>query len=216
MRRTWTFVGVLVLSGLMWGPTTSVAQWGKELGVRVAFLSPKDAKSGFSIGASLGAEVDEAVSIGLAADFFRRHYVKTSEVATKDYESGVSETTVQKEVEYNTTIVPLLAELLVKMRASRVHAYLLRGGLGYELLWNKEQNFEQNVSERRFYSGFTWQIGGGILYRLGRRSDITAELFYSSAEVGRNRTKTPAGLPVWDQVDLSGIGGRVTIIMGLW
>ncbi|MCR4438579.1 MAG: outer membrane beta-barrel protein [bacterium] len=216
MRRRWATAVVLTVLCMALVPVTSSAQWEKQLGVRVGFLSPKDAKSGFSIGASLGAEVDEAVSIGIAADLFRRHYVKTSAVATTEYQSGVSETTIQKEVDYNTTIVPLLAELLVRMRGSRVHAYLLRGSLGYELLWNKEQNFAQDISERRFYSGFTWQVGGGIMYRLGRRSDISAEVFYSSAEVSRNRTETPAGLPVWDQVDLSGIGARVTVVMGLW
>ncbi len=53
------------------------------------------------------------------------------------------------------------------------------------------------------------------MLRLGRRSDLTGEVFYSSAEVSRNRAKTPAGLPVWDQVDLSGIGARVTVTMEL-
>ncbi|MDZ7272001.1 MAG: porin family protein [candidate division KSB1 bacterium] len=216
MKGTWAVCALFVGAAMTLCPASSSAQRGKELGVRVGYLNPKDAKSGFAIGASLGAEVDEAVSIGVAADLFRRHYVKTSEVATTEYESGLSETTVQKEVDYNTTILPLLAELLVKMRASRQHAYLLRGSLGYELLWNKEQNFAQGVSETRFYSGFTWQVGGGIMFRLGRRSDMTGEIFYSSAEVSRNRTKTPAGLPVWEQVDLSGIGARVTVTMGLW
>ncbi len=215
MKVAWPVCLLCVAVVLAMCPMSSQAREGKELGVRVGYLNPKDAKSGFAIGASLGTAVDEAVSIGVAADLFRRHYVRTSAVATKDYESGLSETTVEKQVDYNTTILPVLAELLVKMRANRMLAYLLRGGLGYELLWNKEQNFEEGVSETRFYSGFTWQVGGGIMLRLGRRSDITGEVFYSSAEVSRNRAKTSAGLPVWDQVDLSGIGARVTVTMGL-
>jgi len=216
MKKTLAVLAVIAILVLIINTPATYAQRGKKLSVRVGYLNPKDAKSGFSIGGSFGAAVDESIEIGFGFDLFRKNYNKTSPVATQEYASGLNETTMQREVEYNTTILPLMAELLIKMPASWNHAYFLRGALGYELLWNKEKNYELSVSESRFYSGFAWQLGGGFMFKLGRRSSLFIEALYSSAEVSRDRSETPQGLPVWDQVDLSGFGARIGVSMGLF
>ena len=216
MKRTSIIILAVILLFVFMTVPETYAQRGKSLSVRVGYLNPKDAKSGFSIGGSLSGVVDEAVQIGLGFDFFRKTYTKTSHVATQDYASGINEETIQKEVEYTTTILPIMAELLVKIPGGWSHSYFIRGGLGYELLWNKESNYVDDKSESRFYSGFAWQVGVGIMYKLGRVSSLFAEGIYNSAEVSRGESETPAGLPVWQEVDLSGFGVRVGVNMGLW
>ncbi len=45
---------------------------------------------------------------------------------------------------------------------------------------------------------------------------MIAEIFYHDAKVKRNETKSTEGLPVWSQVNLSGLGFRGGLRFGLW
>ncbi len=216
MKKIVCVCSIAILLGSVLGTPPAQAQRGKKLDVRVGYLDPKDAKSGFSIGGAFSAIIDESIAIGFGIDVFRRNYTKESEVATQEYQSGINETTIMREVEYNTTILPLMAELLIRIPGSYNHSYFLRGSMGYQMLWNKEQNYELEVSESRFYSGFAWGLGAGLEFKLGRKSALFIEGVYNSAEVSRNREETQEGLPVWDQVDLSGFGARVGVAMALY
>jgi len=84
------------------------------------------------------------------------------------------------------------------------------GSLTYQFLFNTEHNFEENIKEKRNYSGFGWMARAGIEYNIGSRSSLLIEAFYNSCKVKGNKEKKQ-GLPVWDEVDVSGLGFRAGV-----
>lgn len=185
-------------------------------GIKLGYLNPKDAKAGFIIGTEIADQVDESVSLGLAVNLFHKNFDAQTPVASTNFPSGVHETTIQKQLEFNTTFLPVMGQATVYLPSSSNLGWYLGGGLGYEFLWNNEKNFEANTSERRFYKGFAWLVDAGLRYRLGSRSSLLFEVFYHHAAVKRNKEESPAGLPVWSEVDLSGLGFRFGLGFGYW
>jgi hypothetical protein len=184
-------------------------------GVRLGYLDPKGSKAGLILGMDLTAQVDESVELGLSLSGFRRSYQETTEIAQQVSEGGLVEKTVNKTLEFTTFFVPIMGEAIVHFGDDAFHPFA-NFGLGYEMLWNKENNFEEGKNERRYYSGFTWLLGGGFQYRIGSRSAFMGELFYHNATVKRGENKNSQGLPTWSEVDLSGLGFRGGLRFGLW
>jgi hypothetical protein len=171
---------------------------------KVGYFNPKDAKEGVLFGINLSGMVDETVDLGFGIDLFHRSYQKDSEVAVSVTDGGLVERQLQRDLDFSTTAIPLMGTVTVKLGSELAFSYFLGGGLGYSLLWNKESNYIEDVSEKRFYHGLSWKIGGGAMYQLGSRSYLVGEIFYNDALLKRDKGETPNGLPVWSEVNLSG------------
>jgi hypothetical protein len=210
----WTRLPLILAAILLLTVSNSQAQV-RISGVRLGYMNPKGSKAGMILGLDLTGQIDESLELGATINAFRKSYQQTTEVAKVVNASGLVETTVQKNLEFTTFFLPLMAEAIVHLGRDDFH-WFVNGGLGYEMLWNNENNFELGRKDRRFYSGFAWLAGGGFQFRLGSRSALIGEVFYHNAEVKRNETKNAEGLPVWSQVDLSGLGFRGGLRFGLW
>jgi hypothetical protein len=210
MRTRWFFV--LAAISLL-AAQNSPAQLHIS-GIRLGYIDPKDSKAGLMLGMDLTGKVDESVELGAAVNVFRRNYQKFTTVAQSVSAGGLVETTVQKDLEFTTFFLPIMGQAIIHFSEDDFH-WFANGGLGYEMLWNNENNFVDGKKERRFYSGLAWMAGGGFQYRIGSRSAMIAEVFYHDAKVKRNETKKQ-GLPVWSQVNLSGLGFRGGLRFGLW
>jgi hypothetical protein len=184
--------------------------------IKLGYLYPKDAKSGFMIGTEISDDVDESVSLGVSVNLFRKTFTGLQAVATQNFQSGVTETTVQKELEFSTTFLPIMGQATMHFPSRGNLSWYAGAGLGYEFLWNNEKNFIDNTSARRNYKGFAWMADAGLSHRLGSRSALLLEVFYHNAKVKRNKTDSPANLPVWSEVNLSGFGFRVGLGFGGW
>jgi len=196
---------VVLTSLLMLFSLQAAAQEARLYGFRVGYRNPKATQPGFFVGAFYGFVADEAVDFAFGADYFSKKYSRVTEVAAEDFPSGVHEITVRKELDYSTTILPIYAMITVKMPMNYVTSAFLRGAVGYSFLFNRERNYQDQAEAKRTYRGMTWQMGGGILYRLGSRSQLEFGVVYHSAEVNREKRESPRGLPVWKSVDLSGV-----------
>lgn len=184
--------------------------------IKLGYMNPKDTKSGFIIGTEISDQIDESVSLGLAVNLFRKNFTAQSAVAERDFQGGTHETTIQRELEFTTTFLPIMAQASVNIPSSGNLGWYVGGGLGYEFLWNNENNFVDKTSDRRFYKGFAWLLDAGLRYRVGSRSSLLFEVFYHNASVKRNKTSSPAGLPVWSEVNLAGLGFRFGLGFGIW
>lgn len=206
---------VLILSLLLVAGLTG-SGWAQRgmLGIHAGYMNPKDTKSGLVVGGNWGTSVDESVAIGIGFDVFHTSYTDETRVAMETA-NGMTTKTYMTELEYNRTILPLMAEIDVKIPMGRYMGYLLRGGLGYSFLWSKEKNYEKKTNETRSYNGFTWQAGAGIYYDIGSRSTFLVDLFYTNGTVSRDVKSSTAGLPVEERVDLSGLGVRVGVLLNL-
>ena len=198
------------------GQQIASAQGLRVTTFKLGYFNPKDTKSGFIFGANFGSAIDENVDIGIGIDFFHRNYTEDKKVAERVSPGGVVESTIQRELEFTTTILPIMGTITVKISPEYPFSYYIGGGLGYELLFNKERNYQEGVSESRFYHGFSWLVNGGVLYRIGSRSAFLGEVFYNGATVHRGKGKTTEGLPIWEEVNLSGLGVRFGIRLGFF
>ena len=214
MKRAWVVVVVVLLLAAMARPSAAQLHFSS---IKLGYLNPQDAKAGFIIGAEISDYVDERVAVGLSLNMFRKTFNAEQAVATTDFPSGVKETTVQKQLEFNTTFLPIMGQVSVNMTSPYDNlGWYFGGGLGYEFLWNREKNFETSTSDRRFYKGFVWMADVGLRYRLGSRSALLFEVLYHDATVKRTKKDSPANLPVWSQVDLAGLGFRFGLGFGGW
>jgi len=210
MKRIGLWFGALALIVAFVAASSAYADKGRAYTLRVSYFLPDYADSWFTFGGSVGTMIDESIVIGIGTDIYYKYYTKDTEVATdKD-----GTTIVTTEVEYNTVIVPLMAELMVNLPALWKGSIFAHGGIGYEIMWNKEQNYAQDVTDRRLYGGFAWQLGAGVSLRLGRSSALFAEGYYHHAKVRRKLKDVVVYLPVFEQVNLSGVGVRVGLSIG--
>lgn len=196
----------LCIAGFLMG--TAAARGGvRLLEIHGGYWDPKGIASGFIFGGNYGIAVDERVDISLGLSYFYRNYRKDTEVAGEDYQSGVNETTVMTELEYNTTLIPITANATIRFPFGRPLYWFAGGSVAYQFLFNTENNYQEDIKERRFYRGFGWMVRGGIEYAIGSRSSIILEAFYNRCKVKGNKDKVD-GLPVWNEVDVSGLGFR--------
>jgi hypothetical protein len=217
-RMQWLVYGLLLGISLIWClPDSASAQRYSATTLKLGYFNPKDAASGFIIGGNYGLVMDETVDVGLGFDVFRKTYRKDVALATKDYAQDIIQTTYQREIEMTTLVLPIMATISAKIPISSFNpsAFLLvNGGLGWELMFNTENNYKENKKESRFYNGFGFMLGVGALYQIGTNSAVLAELGYNGCRVSRNQKKVE-GLPVWDEVNISGFLFRVGIRLGI-
>jgi len=218
MKRNQVVWTVAFLFLFLWMFTSVAFAYGygraKSTTFKIGYYNPKDAKGGLMLGINMSGSADEMVDLGFSLDVFHRSYQKDSEVAKSVSSGGVVERQMQRNLDFSTTAIPLMGTITVKFSSTMPFTYFMTGGLGYALMWNKETNYDLDVSDKRFYHGFTWRVGGGAMYRLGSRSYLLGEVFYNDAHLKRNQGETPNGLPVWTEVNMSGLGFCIGIRVG--
>lgn len=214
-RKHWLSI-LLIVMIIGSGALTAHAQAKPFTQFRFGTLNPKDAQSGLILGVRTGRDFDNMIMVGFSADLFWKTYTEESEIADSVTSGGVAVTTVQRDVEYKTLLLPLMftADVKIPVENSPIRPYL-GGGIGYQLLFNKEENFEEGVSDSRFYSGFGWMFELGAEYVMSPHTAIYLEGFYNGCKVKRD-SDGASGLPTWDEVDMSGLGFRVGLSLIGW
>ncbi len=193
---------------LFWQSEPVLSQPMSITTLKAGYFNPKASKSGFIFGGAYSWAVDQNVDIGIAADYFRRNHSEDSTIVQGD------ETLRIKYVDLTTNIVPIYGLINIKFPAGPGMDYFIGGGIGYEMLFRKEQTYGPNSSKNsRQYSGFKWLISAGLMYRLGYRSSFIAEAFYDGTTVSREKKNEPTGIARYE-VDLSGFGIRAGIRLG--
>ncbi|HPG40816.1 MAG TPA: hypothetical protein PLP19_16395 [bacterium] len=143
MKRTVVFSAILLTLVIA---STGFAQRGNAFNVSAGYVNPTDLKGGMFFGFMFGMVVDDAVNVGLGVDVFHKSYSETSEVASEETE-GMSKTTYETSVDYTRTMLPINLLVNVKIPTSPYYGYFIRGGLGYDLLFSKEENYELNKEQ---------------------------------------------------------------------
>ena len=131
-------------------------------------------------------------------------------IAEQVSESGVVTTEKVQSIEYLTALIPVSLNLTLHFPLQPPFYWHAGGSLSYQFLLNTENNYEENIEERRFYSGFGWGLCAGVEYGIGSRSAVMAELFYNHG-VLKGDEEMKAGLPSWKEVDVSGLGVRAGV-----
>jgi hypothetical protein len=170
---------------------------------QAGILIPADAKTGFLGGFTFGRMVDESIGWGIELDCYRKTYTKETTVDSTTL-SMVQEHVVQTEIENATTMIPVYFKIILHTQIAPKLDLRAGGGIGYEFMWNSETNYLLHKDDSRFYSGFSWQIGGGLSLPLSRASDLFLDLSYHGGSPSRSKSENKLGLPIRTEVDMSG------------
>jgi len=185
-------------------------QGARVMELRAGYFNPKGTAAGLIFGGSYGVCIDERVDMSLGVSYFRKKYTQETVVADSVSTSGITERTVMREMDYSTTLLPISANINIRFsldpRGYNPRIFWFVGGsVSYQFLFNTENNYIKE--EKKSYKGWGWIARAGIEYGIGSHSSLILEAFYNSCKVKGNKEKE-LGFPVWDEVDVSGLGFR--------
>ncbi len=204
MKSIVTFTIIILIS-------TSIFAQGSFTDFKIGLLMPSDAENGFIGGIGMGKMVDEKIGAGFEISYYGKTFNKETKVASDPGTGGTTgSSTYVTEIENSTTLIPLMFNIVLVTQAGPNFDLRFTGGVGYELLWVNENNYQQKVDETRFYSGFAWQVGAGASIPMSRNSDFFAEALYHGGNPSKDEG-TVEGLPVRTEVDMSGLMVRLGI-----
>ncbi|GAB4167561.1 MAG: hypothetical protein Kow00108_00010 [Calditrichia bacterium] len=197
---------------LFWISSVTFSQNMSYSEFKVGLYNPKDAKAGWMFSYGTGKTIDEAFAWMIDFGLYAKKYSKTTNVADTSF-SQINENTVVKELDFSTYLLPIMFKITFDRRIAPRSPLMMKGsaGIGYQFMWNKEQNYGTGDKESRFYHGFTYQLSFGAGFEMSSSAVLFGEVFYHGGKVKRNKTETVGGLPVWKEVDMSGPGIRVGI-----
>ena len=179
-------------------------------------LDPEDTGAGNVYGISAGQRIDSHLWWGAAVDYFSSTY-RVETIIADSVVGGIRFREVQRELEFDTRILKLFGQISYsrRFRDSRSYKspfmYRASGSLGWELIWNHEENFVEGISRQRFFHGLGWQLSGGLGLQVSERGIVFADIYYNNSTASRNEDRDEQGLPVWEQIDVSGIGFKAGI-----
>lgn len=174
---------------------------------KVGILGPKAAESGFFGGIQVGRAVDQNVGIGIQFDVYKKTYEK-EETINDGVENGLPVNTKQTLLEQSTWMFPLFFNFQYLGPITRGIDFKVTAGLGYEFLYTKYTNYDENKDKSYFYHGFAWHVDAGASYHLGRASDLFGEVTYHAGKPSRSEDNVN-GFPTRTEVDMSGLGFRI-------
>ena len=181
--------------------------------LKIGYWDPADAKAGVIWGINIGRMIDESLSWSFEFNYYQKTYSKVTTIQDTSFQSGLTPSVVQEELNYKTYIIPLFLKLNWERQLGNQSPFFLRAsaGLGWEMVWNKESNYFTGEFTTRFYHGFGWQGNLGLGFQISSSANLFVDGMYNSSKVKRNEGTTEAGLPTWEELDLSGFGVRVGV-----
>ena len=176
-----------------------------------------DIESDMNLGYGYYRLIDESVSVGFAVDLFTTNYTKLSDVGVPDT-TGLGQEIITQQVEVDMTsyLLPLMGS--AKIRFPIEFGPLSPFGkieLGWNNLFNNETNYVTEERKLRFFNGFGWTFCAGTSFELGDKTSINFEMLYRNAKMKANVDKTEAGLPIFDELNMSGLGIQLGLLMSL-
>ena len=165
---------------LLLAPALAFAQPHMGIGsIKLGVFDPSATNAGFIIGYEGGWAVDRNLSLGWSVDWFHKDYIDQNLVSQLNNLHGIDGSLNELRASTNLHAIPLMANATASWAvAPRTYAYFT-GGLGLEMLLISYHNYD-NPNTDDFHSAFdfAWQLGGGVGFVLGPRSDLIFELTY--------------------------------------
>lgn len=184
--------------------------------IKLGVFNPSAAGAGFIIGYEGGWEFDRNLKVGWDVDWFHKSYVDQNLVTQFNNFYGVNSSLNELRASTNLHAIPLMASTTLSFPASFRTKVYINGAIGLEMLliYYHDYNNPDN-SEFRGAFDFAWQLGAGVAYELGPRSDLILEAayHYSQPSWDYNATDPRTGrTQTFQQVfDMSGLMLRTGI-----
>ena len=174
---------IILLLALLPASIMAQAKYGS---VKLGIFSPGATTTGFIIGYEGGKNIDEFLSYGYSIDWFHKSYVDESLVNDLNNFNGLygpNSTLNELRAKTNIHSIPVMLSLTGGWYvADRTRAFVT-GAAGLQALLVYYRNYD-NPDNDEFKSAFdfAWQIGGGVSYEVGARSDAFVEIDYHNSQ----------------------------------
>jgi len=184
--------------------------------ISLGLYSPPEIESGLTIGYGYYRYIDDMVSAGVGMDAFWTNYMKASSVETEETGLGQEIITQQVEIDMTSYLLPLMGtvRVILPIELGAFSPYT-NVSLGWNILFNNETNYVTGEQTFRFFNGFGWGLGAGASLDLGEKSSIGIETYYRSAKMKANVDETELGLPIYDELDMTGLGLQIGLFMNI-
>ena len=152
--------------------------------VKLGVFDPSATGSGFVIGYEGGNYIDEGFNYGWSVDWFHKKYTDQKLVKEFNNEFGFIDSELNElRAKTNLHDIPVMFNITGKFSIAPKMDLYFTGSAGVEVLLIFYRSF-QNPEDDNFKSAFdfTWRIGSGVSYQIGRRSEFLAELTYHAAK----------------------------------
>lgn len=177
--------------------------------LKLGKLDPQDTGSGAMIGLGMGKRIDNRLWWGFEGFYFKSSYSETTTVPD-EVSGGSVISTKQVELDYSTSVLSFFANLTYERRfnPNSVFYYRASAGLGWEFIWNKENNYVDNVSRSRSFNTPGAQFTTGLGLGISQTGLVFADLVYNIATAKSDPVAVQGGLPIYDEINISGFGFR--------
>jgi len=176
MKR-FTLLLIILLSSAICGQRGTGA-------IKMGYFNPSSSDGGFIIGFEAGKYFDRNFNIGFSIDWFNRNYIDQELVEEFDFYYGEPGGTLN-EIRAKTNLhdIPLMLNMTGISQIGLRASFYLSGGIGAEVLLIFYRDFRYpDENELKTAFDFNWRFGGGLLYEIGRRSDLFIELLYHHSQ----------------------------------
>ncbi len=180
---------------------------------KVGYFDPEASDAGYLFGLNMGRMIDESLSWSFEFNYFQRTYKRVTTIDELRLPSGSAVEEKALELEYTTRIIPVLLKLNWEHPLGYQSPFYLRasGGLGWQMVWDKENNFVTGEHQTRFFHGFGWQAAAGVGIGISSSANFFVDLFYNSSTAKRNQETNSVGLPTWEEMNISGFGIKIGV-----
>ena len=168
----------------------------------------------FDLGVRGGPLVDTHLQLGVAVDWIHRSEQTSSISRTTTGPGGVPIEVRQDLTRASSNMFPIMG--FVQFSAADempVIPYFGAAG-GYQVLALSGDDFITGTSYDATFSGWGWQLWGGLGLPLGGRTRLNGEVYVNGASLGHDATDVLSGVSVHETVNADGMGMRFGVAWG--
>lgn len=183
--------------------------------LHVGFFDPNgDQDARLDIGVRGGPMIDENLQLGLGVDWIHKTENISSVTTSTTGPGGVPIEVKQDIARASVNMFPIMAFVQLSAPDNLALIPYFGAGGGYQVLVLSGDDFVTGQSFDGTFSGWGWQVWGGLGLPLGGRTRLTGELFVNGAELGRDATDQVTGQTVHETVNADGAGARFGVSWG--
>ena len=199
---------IMMLLGLLL--VFSIYSQGKIGAIKAGMFFPGACDGGFDLGLEYGLHVDTNLDVSAEMGWFKKDYTDKGYIGdTALGDSVIVGTKYEKLGETTIYDFPVMVMVTAKFPLNFRYKWFVNGGLGAEMLYASVETYDANDGtneESTLAFDFNWRLGGGMIYNLGERSELLAEVSYHNSLPS---IEDDNGIVT--EYDMSGIRGRVGV-----
>ena len=182
--------------------------------IHMGFMDPDGPEDhDFMVGFRGGVAVERPLQIGAQVDWHHRGNSVSSIVSQGPGPGGTVIVTHSDLARSSSDLVPIFGFMQISAGDRAVIPYF-GGGAGFEILHLSASNYQTGEQFEGTFSGFGWQLWGGVAVPFTGRARVSSEVFVNGADLSRDIVDATTGQTFRETVNMDGVGLRFGLAWG--